>query len=279
MTTAVTYTVTMDANLAKVVGVPAAMLYNLIAWLSDTDLAKEYDKDGWVYMTAAYFMDHTSFNADTFTRAAKKLEDEGLVERCRMYKKGTSISLTHFRLKPQNNDSQIVFDADPTRVKHELYNKKINKEDKSRNRENHDFSDAQPSASGASQTASARPAPTEDSLFGGEVREVSVRKLPNERAQKNRQAFAVLKEIREARGLKGNGGLIEKQRVAALLADGWTKEQLIDILDWCDRDEFYTDKPLATRLCHDAIEKYQAAKNNKIKMAEEGTNFEPLTWE
>lgn len=79
---------------AKKLGVPAAILLDKIIRLSKCTNRK----DGFCWYTAKQFEDETTFAKNTFSRAAKKLEEEGIVERKITYIAGTMTTATHFRL-------------------------------------------------------------------------------------------------------------------------------------------------------------------------------------
>lgn len=98
MSIAVTQTASMDANIAKKVGVAAALLYNQLVFMSQTDMVKDYDNDGWFYYTAEDFERSTTFTANTFTAAIKRLVDAGMIEKKRTYIKHTTVSVNHFRI-------------------------------------------------------------------------------------------------------------------------------------------------------------------------------------
>lgn len=100
-------TASFDANLAKEVGVPAAILYNALLWVSQTEMAKRYDVTGWFYYTAKDYEEETTFTKNTFTAAVNKLIEAGYIEKKQKYIKHTSVSVNHFRfLKYANPGSQ-----------------------------------------------------------------------------------------------------------------------------------------------------------------------------
>lgn len=88
----------VKAKLARIVGVPAAMLFNLIDHTSSLKSAKEYDEDGWVYIRESYFEQKTPYKDKTFARASKALVEHNLVERKDAFVKGTTNTAPHFRL-------------------------------------------------------------------------------------------------------------------------------------------------------------------------------------
>lgn len=94
-----TYTVTMDANLARHVGRCAAMLYNLLLWQSQSEVVQNYDRDGWFYLTAKRFEELTSYSANKFTQASDKLVERGLIEKKKTFRHDAiGVSCTHFRI-------------------------------------------------------------------------------------------------------------------------------------------------------------------------------------
>lgn len=98
MAISVPQTASFDANLARELNsLPAALLYNQLLYTSQTDMAQNYDEDGWFYYTAERFEDTTTYNKDTFTRAGNVLVKAGFVEKQKRYIKGQSKSVTHFR--------------------------------------------------------------------------------------------------------------------------------------------------------------------------------------
>lgn len=92
------YTVTMSANLAREIGIPAAMLYNQLVFMSQWKMTKDYDNQGWFYYTAKEFEEATTFSRNTMGTAIKVLVDHGYIENKRAYIKGTSVSANHFRI-------------------------------------------------------------------------------------------------------------------------------------------------------------------------------------
>lgn len=84
-------------DMAKEVGLTPAILYQELLWNSQSEIAEDYDEDGWFYYTAKKFEDRTGFKRTAYAEAVKILEDLGLIERKKAYIKGTSKSVNHFR--------------------------------------------------------------------------------------------------------------------------------------------------------------------------------------
>lgn len=130
-----TYTVTMDARLAREVGVTAAMLYNLLAWQAQTPTVGDYDENGWFYCTAAYFEEKTSLHPNTFTKAIKSLVDAGLIECKRMFVKygylKANRSVNHFRVVQTIDDFLLTRNVSDTHTPCDLNNIKENIKEKS----------------------------------------------------------------------------------------------------------------------------------------------------
>lgn len=210
------YTVTMDANLAREVGIPAAMLYNLLVWQSQTPMAKDYDEEGWFYCTADYFEEKTTFNQNTFTKASDILVKAGLIEKQRMYvKKGfkdANRSVTHFRIKSRNDDFQLTRNVSDTHTKCDLYNKEEKIKEKEQFTANADELSPSP----------------DFSLGAPKQNVVSVR--PNKKeTDSNKKPYAVAQVVLRAWGYKFNkiGAPIAKLFKAWLDA-GFTTEQIIE---------------------------------------------------
>lgn len=90
-------TASFDVGLAREVGMPAAILYNKLLWLSQTDMVRRYNTDGWFYYTAKEFEDATDFTKNTYTAATDRLVKAGYIEKRKRYIDGTSVSVNHFR--------------------------------------------------------------------------------------------------------------------------------------------------------------------------------------
>lgn len=219
-----TYTVTMDAHLAKEVGVPAAMLYNLLAWQAQTPMAQDYDDDGWFYCTAEYFEEKTTFNRNTFTKAIKALEDVGLIECQRMYVKygykNTNKSVNHFRVIQRIDEFLCTRNVRGTHTKCEYNNikEKIKEE-----------SQITPTGDDlASPQSSTNSAPKEDFSFGADTEKVSIRPSKKE-TDSSKRPFAVGQQVLKAWGYKSarvSAPLANKFKV--WLDSGFTPEQIIE---------------------------------------------------
>lgn len=89
---------------------PAAMLYNMIETLTALPYARE---DGWVFLSAGVFEEHTGFTKMTFWRAQKVLLDFDIIEKkvmFRQYQSGEKSKewVTHFRIK---NNLRLMFEC------------------------------------------------------------------------------------------------------------------------------------------------------------------------
>lgn len=271
MTVALTYTVTMDARLAEVVGVPAAMLYNLLLWQSDTDMAKDYDKDGWFYLTAERFTEKTTFNKNTFTRAADKLVEVGLIERKRAYVKygykDANRSTTHFRIKMTLEDFQITLNESDSLVKRDLYIKeeKNKKEQLNSSKRGIDVMASTALELDASQASPAPLASSESESFPFDEKtkeRVSVR--PSKAAGepdtnlKRRQAFAILTPLWKQFGQKGAPTAQDAKIMMQLIADGRTKEEMEQAFHWFSTHEFWAKQRLSSWLGKVAMSQFDA---------------------
>lgn len=244
-----TYTVTMDANLARQVGVPAAMLYNLLFWTSTSDMAQNYDQDGWFYFTAKQFEDKTTFSINTFTKATNALAEAGLIEKKKAYIKGTSVSVCHFRILPQHCDAQLTPNVKPgTHTKCETYIKEENTVRKDR--------------------VSPKGETTELLPFGDGIKELSVR--PGAKKDKNaanRRAYAVANEVRKRIGMRGEASVGFKMVVSKWLDAGYGADEMVEAIQMMKqtKDGFH-DKltPLAC-LSQDSMDWYTQHKSKQDK--------------
>lgn len=118
-------TASFDANLAKIVGIPAAILYNKLSWMSQTDMVKDYDPDGWFYYTMNDFCEATGYKKDAYAKAIKQLEEAGFVEKKKKFVHGTSRPCNHFRiLKYWELEQKEEIDTLPNRQTVTLPNRK-----------------------------------------------------------------------------------------------------------------------------------------------------------
>lgn len=213
-----TYTATFDANLARIIGLAPAILYNLLVWQSQSDVVDNYDPDGWFYFTAKRFEALTTYSANWFTKASDKLVEVGLVEKKRMYRHDTNgVSALHFRVavtdwKSHFSDSQLTQNVSGSHTKCDLYNKEdIIEEKKEITPAGGDFVP-----------------PTELSFGAPKQSVVSVR--PNKKeTDSNKKPYAVAQVVLRAWGYKFNkiGAPIAKLFKAWLDA-GFTIEQIIE---------------------------------------------------
>lgn len=270
-----TYTVTMDANIARKVGVPAAMLYNLIVWLAQTDMAKSYDEDGWIYLSAKEFESKTTFNANTFTAAGNKLVAFGLVEKKKMFIKNSIKPTTHFRLLSRFYGNDVTSNVNNVITS----NVKTYKEDNNKE-EIHRFpASASPSLETKEpgelvneRAAHALTMEEKDEPFSEPIvsSHDSVSIKPNEVRRgcatpaevRRRRSFAVLSELYKRYKWRGRPTPTEAKLIAAALDNGWTKEEMVQMVEWQNQDEFYQTLSVAGRFSDQAFKKYDAVRTN-----------------
>lgn len=124
-----TITASFDAGLAREVGIAAAVLYNALVWVAQSEMVKGYNSDGWFYYTATKFEEETTYTKNSYTAAVKALMDAGYIEKKQKYIKNTSVSVNHYRfLKFYNPDSQKLGTGGFTKIV-KPYNKKNNTEE------------------------------------------------------------------------------------------------------------------------------------------------------
>lgn len=278
----ITYTVTMDARLAQIVGIPAAMLYNLLVWQSETDMAKDYDENGWFYFTAQRFAKKTTFNQNTFTNSIKKLEEIGLIEKKRAYIKygftNSNRSANHFRIKLSLEEFLLTRNVSNTHTGCDLYIKEEKNKEKSQFTQSDElgsssksFEDSSPKES---ETSSNNSVP-----FGEPVKDMPTRSLRPDKEKKaadaqRRADYAMLGEIRKHFGFtKGSGTPEEKKLLRARLDEGWTKDEIIKVITWIKENrEWYKDKPIQVCLASKVFDEYQASDKSSYRFnGESGT--------
>lgn len=236
MTTAISMTASFDANLARHVGLAAAILYNILLWQSQSEVVENYDPDGWFYFTAKRFEALTTYSANWFTKASDKLVEVGLVEKKRMFRHDhQGLACLHFRVV--QTDWKLAFDdsgltqnvrGTHTKCDYNILEEKKNKKGEITLRD--DFSSPQPSALGASPATPSRPAPIQNEQlpFGAEYEKVSVR--PNKKeTDPGRRPFAVGQQVLKAWGYKSarvSAPLANKFKV--WLDSGFTPDQIIE---------------------------------------------------
>lgn len=282
-----------DANLARHIGLAAAILYNLLLWQSQSEVVQNYDPDGWFYFTAKRFEQLTTYSANWFTKASDKLVKCGLVEKKRMFRHDANgVACLHFRVlitdwKMAFDETQLTQNVMGTHTKcdfNNIENKKENISPKSHKCVT-DFGDStKPSACEASSPSAPRPTSSDkDSLpFDVSERVVSVRpsKVEASKGQAKRRAFAVLGDIYKRFNLKGKPGVVEGKRVQAALEEGWTPDDLMKAVEWAREDDFYGDKVLIAQLSEAALKQYEAAQNAKNKPPVFNPEFDPdFDWE
>lgn len=79
-------TATYDADLAELVGVPAAVLYNQLVGEYNTGYYREHDDD-WFFLPAQDFIERTALTEEDFEEAIYQLSKAGYIEHKMMNKK------------------------------------------------------------------------------------------------------------------------------------------------------------------------------------------------
>lgn len=293
-TPSLTYTATFDANLARKVGLAAAILYNLLLWQSQSDIVANYDPNGWFYFTAKRFEALTTYSANWFTKASDKLVEIGLVEKKRMFRHDAQgVACLHFRMlqadwKLAFDDFGITQNVSGTHTKCDLYNIEEKKKKKPEITASSDFGPCEPSALGASQATPARPAPSEkeELPFGAGSKRVSVR--PNKKEpDPARRPYAVGQTVLQAWGFKSGkiaGPL--RDRLNEWLNLGFTAEQIIEAgkLMKQSKDEYWQNATPIQMLSQNGMLWYQAHRKEAIlsstphvKMGDKYYEIEPST--
>lgn len=269
-----TYTVTMDARLAREVGVTAAMLYNLLAWQAQTPMVKDYDPDGWFYCTAAYFEEKTSLHPNTFTKAINALVDAGLIERKRMFVKygykEANRSVNHFRVIQTIDDFLLTRNVSVTHKSCELNN--IEEKIKEENEITPTAGDLQPL--------------TQFPVGAERSEKVSVR--PNKKeTDPARRPFAVGKTVLQAWGFKtAKIGVPMAKLIKAWLDAGFTDKDIIEAGQMMKQsgDSYWAKATPIQMLTQNAMLWYQQHKQKQtlddiphIKIGDRYYEIEPQT--
>lgn len=301
-------TASFDAGLAREVGIPAAILYNQLTWLAGTKMAQDYDEDGWFYYTAQDFEEDTTYTKNVFTRATDKLVEAGYIEKKKMYKKNTSISVNHFRfLKSYKPVSPLEGNQGVTPGGKPIY-KKNNKEEKlgfpSGN------TDPSPTFSSLSADGDSRPVQkdagvdvkitTVDSAdqilsaadkaeynektgeltvdvkvspFSGEVKDVKPKK-----DMVTPKAFALAKELMPIVDPNDNDVVSTARLIKLALNRGTTPEQLRYVARASRSDDWYYNKPCTTVFRKDGIKDLLAKQKKKEDDNPHGLTKEARAW-
>lgn len=192
---------------ARELGIPAALLLDKIVRLSRSTKRE----DGFCWYTAKQFEEETSLKKRAFDNAAHKLEERGIVERKITYIVGTMERASHFRLIPQNEQTQSASEALCIESASEALSVNTMKYNKRK-----------------SKFASELTPPPENFPIGAPMEVVSVR--PNKKeTDSNKKPYAVAQVVLRAWGYKFNkiGAPIAKLFKAWLDA-GFTTEQIIE---------------------------------------------------
>lgn len=192
---------------ARELGIPAALLLDKIVRLSRSTKRE----DGFCWYTAKQFEEETSLKKRAFDNAAHTLEERGIVERKITYIVGTMERASHFRLIPQNEQTQSASEALCIESASEALSVNTMKYNKRK-----------------SKFASELTPPPENFPIGAPMEVVSVR--PNKKeTDSNKKPYAVAQVVLRAWGYKFNkiGAPIAKLFKAWLDA-GFTTEQIIE---------------------------------------------------
>lgn len=226
--TSLTYTVTMDANLARHVGRCAAMLYNILVWQSQSEVVQNYDNDGWFYLTAKRFEALTSYSVNKFTQASDKLVECGLIEKKKTFRHDAiGVSCTHFKVLTTNWTD--VFEKPVSQklgaAAHRNCETNIKEE---RKEERGGFTPAVSETHPQSSLGSAPKEVVEDFPVGAEEQKVSVR--PNKKeADPAKRCWAVAKQVLEAWGYRApKVSSVLAGKVKTWLDAGFSPEQIIE---------------------------------------------------
>ena len=245
---------------ARELGIPAALLLDKIVRLSKATTRE----DGYCWYTARQFEEETSLKKDAFDRAAKKLETEGIIARKVTYIVGTMTKATHFKLKPLKSQNQKTESGSDPQSRNPLkttfceYNKNtINSADFGFS--GFDAPQASPAPLASSENENPFGAPTK------QAESVRPDLMQDPAHQKRRQAFAVLSEIYAEFGLRGKPTAREASLVSTALSFGFTKESLKEAMRWCERHEFWHDKPVISWLSESALKQFDAVKRGQMR--------------
>lgn len=192
---------------ARELGIPAALLLDKIVRLSRSTKRE----DGFCWYTAKQFEEETSLKKRAFDNAAHTLGERGIVERKITYIVGTMERASHFRLIPQNEQTQSASEALCIESASEALSVNTMKYNKRK-----------------SKFASELTPPPENFPIGAPMEVVSVR--PNKKeTDSNKKPYAVAQVVLRAWGYKFNkiGAPIAKLFKAWLDA-GFTTEQIIE---------------------------------------------------
>lgn len=231
------YTASFCVENARELGIPAALLLDKIVKLCKCTTRQ----DGFCWYTAKQFEDDTSLKEDSFYAAAKKLEDEGIVERKVTYVVGTMNRATHFRiLKPGQTRNQET-GSNPASV------------NTTNTTTNMPSADASGTSSNEENVLSSVP-------FDEKVIDVGVKQ--KERQTANAKAAMILRKFGDEVGLPTGGNRNkEVHRVKQLLDAGYSEEDIIWVAKWSKSDDFYKDSALLSRLSADAFDRAKLAKD------------------
>lgn len=259
----VSMTASFDANLAREVGIPAAILYNQLLYLSQTDLVKAYDKDGWFYYSSANFEERTTYTKNTYTQAVNALVDAGYIAKKRMYIKNSTISANHFQfLKYYVPNSQQMGIGEITPNGNCIY-KENNKENKTGFLDGNPEPSPDPTSSlteaeKRTQGVVVKNITFDKDPFGGEVKDVKPKK-----DMLTPKAFALASELMPIIDPSDKDKVMAAKLIKSALAKGYTPEELRYVARASRSDDWYYNKSCSTVLSREGIKTLLAKKKKK----------------
>lgn len=259
----VNQTASFDANLAREVGLPAAILYNQLLYAMQTDTAEEYmaENDGYFFYTASRFETMTAYNARTFTNASDKLVEAGYIEKKKRFRTGTVKPYCHFRfLKFYQSGSELGAETDSEFSAETIIEDK--KEDITPFSHENGTLSAQPSHFSVGSNP--------NSTQGGVVKnttpfaEVTTGPVSVKPRNPNRYIAPLAVELLKLSGAKSvTPGPDLRTVIQARLKQGYTEADLRLIVLTAKNDKFYKDFPVAKLLKEDIAEELlKKAKRN-----------------
>ena len=108
---------------------------------------------------------------------------------------------------------------------------------------------------------------------------VDVRKKKSDYANvKSRRAFAIAGKVYKLMGLDAKPGVKMRNRIASRLDEGYTEEDIIGCIAWCEKDDYYGDnKDPMSWTSEDAMTKFKLNKETKKERpANDGAGMEVI---
>lgn len=271
-----TYTVTMDANLARYIGRCAAMLYNLLLWQSQSEVVENYDADGWFYMTAKRFEALTAYSTNKFTQASDKLVECGLIAKKKTFRHDTTgVSCTHFKVLCA--DWRVIFENPGSQKMGEATHRKCETNIIEENKEER---------GGFTPSAGETTPPSSFPLGAERSEKVSVR--PNKKeADPSRRPYAVGQAVLKAWGFKtAKIGVPMAKLIKGWLDAGFADKDIIEAGKMMKEsgDSYWAQATPIQMLTQNAMLWYQQHKQKKtlddiphIKVGDRYYEIEPQT--